>query len=159
MYAIQYVYARKTGMNLPIYQLGVGDKFEEYVTSTIEEEQLTPKISIDQKIKLSDITPKFYRILKQFAPFGPGNMSPLFVTEQVQNGGYSRLVGKTEEHIKFDVVDKENTRKDGIGFFMPDLFKIVQSGDLFNICYSVEENDSNGKVTLQLRVRDLQRIK
>ena len=134
-------------------------KFEEYVTSTIEEEQLTPKISIDQKIKLSDITPKFYRILKQFAPFGPGNMSPLFVTEQVQNGGYSRLVGKTEEHIKFDVVDKENTRKDGIGFFMPDLFKIVESGDLFNICYSVEENDFNGKVTLQLRVRDLQRIK
>ena len=134
-------------------------KFEEYVTSTIEEEQLTPKISIDQKIKLSDITPKFYRILKQFAPFGPGNMSPLFVTEQVQNGGYSRLVGKTEEHIKFDVVDKENKRKDGIGFFMPDLFKIVESGDLFNICYSVEENDFNGKVTLQLRVRDLQRIK
>jgi len=132
--------------------------FEQFVASTIQKEQLTPKISIDQKIKLSDITPKFYRIMKQFAPFGPGNMSPVFVTEQVQDGGYSRIVGKSAEHVKFDVVDEENTRKDGIGFFMADLFKIVETGDLFNVCYSVEENEFNGKVSLQLRVRDVQRI-
>ncbi len=132
------------------------DKFEEYVASTITEEQLTPKINIDQKIKLADITPKFYRIMKQFAPFGPGNMSPIYVTESVGDGGYSRIVGQTKEHVKFDVVDEENYRMDGIGFSMADLFSIVESGNLFNICYSIEENEFNGKVSLQLRVRDVQ---
>ncbi len=132
------------------------DKFEKFVQSTITEEQLVPKINIDQQIKLSDITPKFYRIMKQFAPFGPGNMSPIYVTQNVQDAGYSRIVGQTREHVKFDIVDEENYRMDGIGFFMEDLFSIVESGKLFNICYSVEENEFNGKVSLQMRVRDLQ---
>jgi single-stranded-DNA-specific exonuclease len=132
------------------------EKFEKCVASTITEEQLTPKINIDQKIKLSDITPKFYRIMKQFAPFGPGNMSPIYVTENVGDGGYSRIVGQTKEHVKFDIVDEENYRMDGIGFSMADLFKIVESGNLFSICYSIEENEFNGKVSLQLRVRDVQ---
>jgi single-stranded-DNA-specific exonuclease len=94
--------------------------------------------------------------MKQFAPFGPGNMSPIYVTENVGDGGYSRIVGQTKEHVKFDIVDEENYRMDGIGFSMADLFKIVESGNLFSICYSIEENEFNGKVSLQLRVRDVQ---
>lgn len=133
------------------------EKFEEYVSANIKQEQLTPKIDIDQKISLADITPKFHRIMKQFAPFGPGNMSPIYVTENLQDGGYSRIIGKTAEHIKLDLVDEDNYRKEGIGFFMADLFKIVESKDFFNVCYSVEENDFNGKITLQLRIRDIQK--
>lgn len=133
------------------------EKFEEFVSQNITEQQLMPQINIDQKISFSDITPKFYRIMKQFAPFGPGNMSPIYMTEQVQDGGYSRIVGKTAEHIKLDLIDMDNNRKEGIGFFMADLFEIVSNSYMFNICYSIEENEFNGNVSLQLRIRDIQK--
>ncbi|MDF1549008.1 MAG: single-stranded-DNA-specific exonuclease RecJ, partial [Bacteroidales bacterium] len=133
------------------------EKFEEFVSQNITEQQLMPQINIDQKISFSDITPKFYRIMKQFAPFGPGNMSPIYMTEQVQDGGYSRIVGKTAEHIKLDLVDMDNNRKEGIGFFMADLFEIVSNSYMFNICYSIEENEFNGNISLQLRIRDIQK--
>jgi len=131
-------------------------KFEEFVSKTITEEQLVPKINIDERIDFDEITPQFFRIMNQFAPFGPGNMSPIYVTEHVRDAGYSRVVGKTEEHIKLDMVDTQNSKQQGIGFFMSDLFQFVKDGKPFNVCYSIEENEFNGKVSLQLKIRDIQ---
>jgi single-stranded-DNA-specific exonuclease len=95
--------------------------------------------------------------MKQFAPFGPGNMSPIYVTEYVQDAGYSRLVGKEEDHLKLDLIDLQNNRQQGIAFFMADKFPLLQGNNPLKICYSVEENEFNGIISLQLRVRDIQK--
>ncbi len=129
-------------------------QFEYEVSTRITDEQLVPKILIDDVIKLSDITPKFYRIMKQFAPFGPGNMSPIYASEKVSDTGYSRLVGKTQEHVKFDLIDENDIRFGGIGFFMSDKFSIIAKNE-FALCYSIEENEFMGNTSLQLRVRDV----
>ncbi len=129
-------------------------QFEYEVSTKITEEQLVPKILIDDVIKLSDITPKFYRIMKQFAPFGPGNMSPIYASENISDTGYSRLVGKTKEHVKFDLIDEDDIRFGGIGFSMFDKFTIIEKNE-FALCYSIEENEFMGKTSLQLRVRDV----
>ncbi len=129
-------------------------QFEYEVSTRITDEQLTPKILIDDVIKLSDITPKFYRIMKQFAPFGPGNMSPVYASENISDTGYSRLVGKTKEHVKFDLIDEDDIRFGGIGFSMSDKFPIIEKRK-FALCYSVEENEFMGNTSLQLRVRDV----
>ncbi len=131
-------------------------KFEKFVSETITVEQLVPKINIDERIDFAEITPQFFRIMNQFAPFGPGNMSPIYVTEHVRDAGYSRVVGKTEEHIKLDMVDTQNSKQQGIGFFLSNLFQFVKDGKPFNVCYSIEENEFNGKVSLQLKIRDIQ---
>ncbi|MCF6356547.1 MAG: single-stranded-DNA-specific exonuclease RecJ, partial [Draconibacterium sp.] len=82
-------------------------RFEKIVTNQITDIQQTQTIEIDAKITLSEITPRFYRILKQFAPFGPGNMAPVFVTEEVFDAGTSRWVGKNQEHLKRELVEPE----------------------------------------------------
>ncbi len=132
------------------------EKFEKFVTENITQEQLIPQINIDGRIDFAEITPQFFRIMNQFAPFGPGNMSPIYITEHVRDAGYSRIVGKTEEHLKLDMVDTQNSKQQGIGFFMSNLFQFVKDGKPFNVCYSIEENEFNGKVSLQLKIRDIQ---
>lgn len=132
-------------------------RFEEYVCNNITDDMLVPQIKIDASIKLSDITSKFYRILKQFEPFGPKNMTPVFVSENVVDYGYSRPVGRNKEHLKLSVVDdiREGDVKSGIAFSMGDLFPKISSGVPFNVCYSVQENEYMGKVETQLMVRDI----
>lgn len=133
------------------------EKFEEYVVQNITPDQLIPKISIDQAITFSEINPKFYQIIKRFAPFGPGNMSLIYLSENVWDSGGSRIVGKTEEHLRLELVDSKNTRIIGIAFFMSEYLPIVKEGKPFKICYSIEENEYNGVVSLQLRIRDIKR--
>jgi single-stranded-DNA-specific exonuclease len=129
-------------------------RFEEYVASTIEENMLTPEIEIDGKLCLNDINKKFFRILKQFAPFGPGNMSPVFMTENVIDTGFSRIVGKN--HLKFDVVHPHirGYPISAIAFQQSDAYDIVKAGP-FNITYHIEENEWNGVVKLQLNIMDI----
>ncbi len=129
-------------------------RFEEYVASTIKENMLTPEIEIDAKLCLNDINKKFFRILKQFAPFGPGNMSPVFMTENVIDTGFSRIVGKN--HLKLDVVHPHirGYPISAIAFQQSDAYDIVKSGP-FNICYHIEENEWNGVVKLQLNIKDI----
>ncbi|MFN8257957.1 MAG: single-stranded-DNA-specific exonuclease RecJ [Bacteroidales bacterium] len=131
------------------------NKFEEFVKINITEEQQLPAITIDQKISFAEITPKFFRIVNQFAPFGPGNMTPVYLTENVKNAGLSKIVGKTEEHLRLDLQDEKNYRMQGIAFFMSDYYQLVDKNQSFNICYSIDENEFNGKTSLQLRVRDI----
>jgi len=132
------------------------NKFEEYVSQNITNDQLIPRINIDERIDFAEITPQFFRIMNQFGPFGPGNMSPIYLTEHVRDAGYSRIVGKTEEHLKLDMIDEHDSPQQGIGFFISDLYQLVKDNKPFNICYSIEENEFNGKITLQLKIRDIQ---
>jgi single-stranded-DNA-specific exonuclease len=133
------------------------ERFEEIVSNSLTEAQKIQTIEVDAKIQLSDINTKFYRVLKQFAPFGPHNMLPVFMTEDVLDPGSSRLVGKNDEHIKLDFVEP-NFNSDvfaGIAFNQSDKFDIITSGVPFDICYSIVENEFRGKTTLQLYVRDI----
>jgi len=131
------------------------EKFESIVASTIDDEMLIPEISIDAKVKLNNISTKFYKVLKQFAPFGPDNMAPIFLTENVVDTGYASIVGKN--HLKLSVVhpDISGFPVAGIAFQQGDKLPIVQSGRPFSICYHVEENEWNGNVSLQLNIKDI----
>ena len=132
-------------------------RFEEYVQNNISDDMLVPQIKIDARIKLSDITPKFYRLLKQFEPFGPKNMTPVFMSEDVVDYGYSRQVGKNKEHLKLSVVDdiRDANVKSGIAFQMGKMYPKIAKGSPFNICYSLQENEYMGKVETQMMIRDL----
>ena len=131
------------------------NKFENYVVSTIEHNMLTPEVEIDAKLCLNDINNKFFRILKQFAPFGPGNMSPIFVTENVIDTGFGRVVGKN--HLKLEVVhsDIRGYPVSAIAFQQSEHIDHILRNNPFNICYHIEENEWNGTVSLQLNIKDI----
>ena len=132
-------------------------KFEEVVASRIDEELLIPTIKLDGALHFTDITGKFYRVLRQFAPFGPQNMMPIFKTTEVLDTGYAKTVGADQTHLKLCVYEPEDMelRFSAIGFGLGDKLEIVQSGEPFNICYTIEENSWNDKVTLQLVIKDI----
>jgi single-stranded-DNA-specific exonuclease len=134
-------------------------RFEEIVTKQITNLQQTQTIEIDAKITLSEITPRFYRILKQFAPFGPHNMAPVFVTEDVYDAGTSRLVGKNQEHLKLDLVEPDVNSGifTGIAFNQSHAFDLITSGSPFDICFSIAENEFRGKTNLQLFIKDIKK--
>lgn len=129
------------------------DKFEAVVSASILPHQLVPEIEIDAEILLSDIKPPFYKILKQMEPYGPCNMRPVFITRNVMDyQGNSRIV--KEQHIKFVVSDGRGTVIDGIGFQMADKFRYTHPGK-FDIVYTIDENEFNGSVKLQMKVIDI----
>ena len=132
-------------------------RFEEIVTGQITSIQQIQSIDVDTKITLSDITPKFFHILKQFAPFGPHNMTPIFVTEDVFDAGTSRLVGKNQEHIKLDLVEPDVNSGifPGIAFNQSQAFEAITSGTPFDVCYTIVENEYRGKTSLQLYIKDI----
>ncbi len=131
-------------------------RFEEYVSNNILPDQLIPQIEIDAEISLKDISRKFYRILKQFTPFGPGNPKPVFMSRRVIDYGTSKLVGKEREHIKFELIEEASaTIMHGIGFSMAKYFKQIKTGNYFDICYTIEENLYNGKSSIQLMIKDI----
>jgi single-stranded-DNA-specific exonuclease len=129
------------------------EKFEEVVSQSIPPELLIPEIEIDAEILLSDIKPAFYNIIKQFEPFGPTNLRPVFITKRVYDyQGYSRVV--KEQHIKFVVHQHKGIIIDGIGFGMADKFDVVQKG-AFDIVYTLDENEFNRTTKLQMKVVDV----
>ncbi len=134
-------------------------RFEEIVTKQLTDLSQVQSIDADAKITLSEITPRFYRILKQFAPFGPHNMTPVFITEDVFDAGTSRLVGKNQEHLKLDLVepDVHSGIFPGIAFNQSDKFDLITSGLPFDVCYSITENEYRGKTSLQLFIRDVKK--
>lgn len=131
-------------------------KFNQYVSDHIEEEMLVPEIEVDMEIDFCDITPKFLRILKQFAPFGPGNMSPIFKTDNVVDVGQSRAVGN-HKHLKLVMKQKWNGNDSffGIAFQKGEYYERIRNGEPFSICYHFEKNEWQGKVNLQLNVKDI----
>ncbi len=130
-------------------------RFMRMVEENITEAMMIPEVEIDAVLNLTDISPKFYRILKQFAPFGPGNMSPVFKTEKLIDTGFSRIVGKN--HLKLSLVHPHISGfpVSGIAFQLGHQLDVVKSTKPFSICYHLEENEWNGKISLQLNVKDI----
>ncbi len=127
-------------------------KFDAVVSERITDEQLIPELEIDAELEPEDITPKFYSIIEQMAPFGPENMKPVFVTRGVKDNGWTKIV--KEEHVKFSVRKNNGPVIDGIGFRMADKFNLVKTGP-FDIAYQIDENEWQGNVRLQLVVKDV----
>jgi len=139
--------------NIPRFQ----QRFEDFVADTIDAEQLIPVVEIDTEISLSEISPKFFRILKQFEPFGPENMAPVFLTENVVDNGTGKPVGASGEHLKLNLIQEEDPYKvyPAIGFQQGNLYKHISMGQGFDICYSLEENEFMGRVNLQMNIKDI----
>lgn len=129
--------------------------FEKVVSETIDPSLLTPELKIDAEIDFNDITPKFYRLLKQFAPFGPGNMTPVFMTKNVKDVGYGKTVGEDKTHLRLVMKQGNSNPFTGIGFGMADKEEIACHGKPFKIAYVIDENEWQGKVSLQLRIKDI----
>lgn len=132
-------------------------KFEEVVSQTITSEQLTPSIEIDMELRLKDITPKLIRIIKQFEPFGPENMAPVFFTENVVDDGGGKTVGTNREHLKLNILHEDEPFKpySAIGFNLSEYYKYISNGYPFDICYCIEENEYRGNKNIQLRIKDI----
>lgn len=128
-------------------------RFEEVVSGSIPPHLLVPEIEIDAEIKLAEIKQPFYNILKQFEPFGPANMRPVFITRRVYDfRGNSRVV--KEQHLRIVVHQHAGITVDGIGFGMADKFPIVANGP-FDVVYTLDENEYNGRTSLQMRIIDI----
>jgi single-stranded-DNA-specific exonuclease len=139
------------GMTLETKQVDAfRDKFEQVVSSIISEEMLIPEILIDAEISIRDIKQTLYDILCQMEPFGPENISPVFIAKAVKDTGHSRIL--KEQHIRFSL-KQDNAMITGIGFGMADKFPILQIGPV-DIAFKIDMNEWNGTRALQLRVID-----
>ncbi len=127
-------------------------KFEEVVSATIREEHLIPEITINSEISFKEITPPFYNILRQMEPFGPENMTPVFIARRVVDTGFSKIV--KENHLRL-VVKQDGLTFTGIGFNMASKFDLVKDGQPFDVAFKIDENEWNGQKTLQLRIEDI----
>ncbi len=130
-------------------------QFEKVVSETIDPKLLIPEVTIDTQINLKDITPKFYRILSQFAPFGPGNMTPVFMTEDLQDTGYGKQVGEDKTHLRVTVTQNGIGKLVGIGFGLGDKLNLVSNQKRFKAAYTLDENHWNGTVSLQIKLKDI----
>ena len=130
--------------------------FETYVSQHISPEQKEPSTVYDLEVSFSELSPKLYRITSQMAPFGPNNMRPVFVTHQCRDTGRTRAVGKEQTHLKFEIKDSFEHHFTGIGFGLAHYLPEIKKQNPFSILYTLEENQFNGQVSLQLKVKDLQ---
>ena len=128
--------------------------FEKAVTESITEDQLSPKIDVDMEIDLDAVDDKLFRIIKQFSPFGPQNLSPIFVSRSVVDNGYGKRIGADKSHLRINTKTASGSLA-GIGFSMGDTFEKIKDYNEFDICYSINENEWNGRKNLQLMLNDL----
>lgn len=140
------------------------ERFEQAVEQTITKEMLTPTITIDAEMPLENITDKFVRILRRFKPFGPKNSAPIFMTRGLRVFNSSaKKIGQSKEHLRFEVSAdginpipcvafqmSEKLTREGISYY-----NLVHDGELFDICYSVDENTFRGLTTIQLMIKDI----
>ncbi|MBU2937956.1 single-stranded-DNA-specific exonuclease RecJ [Lacinutrix sp. C3R15] len=129
--------------------------FEDAVSQTINKNLLTPEIKIDQQIALHEVDAKLMRIMRQFGPFGPGNMTPIFMTEDLQDTGYGKCVGEDDKHLRITVTQPQADKIVCIGFGLGDKLNLITERKLFKAVYSVDENHWQGNVSLQLKLRDI----
>ncbi len=133
------------------------DKFEEFVNSTITEEQLVPQVLIDEELPFSVVNEDFYKGLNRFQPFGPENMSPVFMSRNVFDSGAGRMVGSSGEHLKLDLCQESTGTRTfpAIAFGQANHFEYIKSGKPIDICYSIELNDFRGVKNLQMNIKDI----
>ena len=120
--------------------------------STIEPHLLIPEIIIDAEVNFKNLTKSFYNIIMQMEPFGPENMRPVFIAKNVSDTGYSKIV--KEQHVRF-VVKQDNIIFTGIGFNMAEKFYLLQMKKPLDIVFTLDENEWNGEIHLQLKVIDI----
>ena len=132
-------------------------KFEEVVSAKVDESILIPLVDIDTKLEFKQITPKFFRVLKQFQPFGPGNPSPIFLTENVYDNGNGRKVGTDAGHLKLELIQEDNPHRhiSAIAFNRSEDFEHLNDGKPIDVCYSLAENYYRGIANIQLRIKDI----
>lgn len=144
------------GMTLPLENVeAFRDRFEEVVRATLPEELRTPEELIDLELPLSEVNDRLLKVVEYMAPFGPGNMRPVFLARGVVDIGSARIVG--EDHLKLCVRSADGTSKDfdAIAFRMAHHLPLVESGDPFSILYAIEANEWQGRVKLQLNIKDI----
>ena len=133
-------------------------KFEEVVANTMDPNLMSPEIMVDAIIGMDQITPKLMRIIKQFAPFGPGNMTPIFMVENLNDTGYAKVVGQEGKHLKCRLFDKNNGSRrsgiDAIGFNLGKHLPTVSSKTVSAV-FTLDENEWQGKIALQMKLKDL----
>jgi len=136
--------------------------FEDEVSKTIDKNLLTPEIKVDMQIDLAEIDDKFWRIIRQFAPFGPGNMTPIFMTNNLKDTGYGKCVGEDDKHLRFTATQSNSVTKRSqspkfvcIGFNLGEKLHLIKDKQPFSAVYSVDENHWQGNVSLQLKIRDI----
>ena len=149
-----HMYAAGMTLKAENYQI-FKDAFEKQVSSTISPEMRTPEIEIDAEINFSDITPKLIRILKQFEPFGPQNMTPVFMTKDIKDTGYAKTLGSEEEHLRLFVKQSNSDGIAAIGFGLGKKLSIAQNQNQFQLAYSLAENEWNGTISTQLMLKDI----
>ena len=130
-------------------------KFESVVKESIDPKLLTPELKIDSEINLNEIDHRLYRILSQFAPFGPGNMTPVFMTQAIKDTGWGKCVGEDDKHLRFTATQKANEKLVCIGFGLGDKLDIIKDKKSFNVVYTIDENRWNGNISLQLKLKDI----
>ncbi|MBK8807711.1 MAG: single-stranded-DNA-specific exonuclease RecJ [Bacteroidales bacterium] len=146
------------GLTLEFDKLDLFEKqFEKFVSENISEDLLTPKVHIDTVLELQNITPRFFNVLNQFQPFGPGNMNPTFASVEVEDIGLGKKVGKNEAHIKLSVKDLSKAVGfiDVIGFGLGHKAEAISQNKKFDICYSITTNTFRGETKLQLELKDI----
>ena len=134
---------------------GFKKRFEDIVSQTIDKHIFEQELLIESKISLSEITPKFFRILKQFEPFGPGNKSPLFLSENLRIKGKPFELGKGKEHIKFNLTQDNKTSYSSIGFWFSNKFNNLENKENFSAVYNIDENNWKDISNIQLKLKDL----
>jgi single-stranded-DNA-specific exonuclease len=133
------------------------ERFEQFVNNTITEEQLVPRVFVDSELSFSEINEEFFKFLNKFQPFGPENMSPVFVSRNVYDAGAGRMVGSSGEHLKLDLCHESTGKKSfpAIAFSQAEHFEHIRAGKPTDICYSIEMNEFRGNRNLQLNIRDI----
>jgi single-stranded-DNA-specific exonuclease len=129
--------------------------FEQEVEKTIPPDLLIPEISVDAEIELSYINERLIRILNQFEPFGPQNMTPVFMCKNVKDTGYGKTIGQNDEHLKLFIKQNNSEGFGVIGFGLGNKLELTKNQNPFDIAFCIDENEFNGNVTVQLRLKDL----
>jgi single-stranded-DNA-specific exonuclease len=129
------------------------EAFEKVVQETIHPDLLIPEISVDAEIDLTEINPKLIRLLQQFEPFGPENMTPVFMTKNVVDTGYGKTIGQNDEHLKLFVKQNNSEGFGVIGFGLGTKLELTKNKHPFEMAFCIDENEFNGNVTVQLRAK------
>lgn len=129
------------------------EAFEKYVAANITESSLTPEVEYDLELELSDISENMMKLVSQMAPFGPGNTMPIFKTDNVKAQNTARVL--KDKHLKLQLSGNTRHTFDAIGFGLAEHYHTVSNGNIFNACYNIEENNYNGRISVQLRLKDI----
>ena len=147
-------HAAAAGMTIKEANIGLfSARFNEVAKSCLSVDNLVARVEADAQVSLSDLTPRFFSLLKRMEPFGPGNSRPLFLCRSLQNKYDPRIVGSN--HLKMTVA-ASSEKMDAVAFNMGHRLEAVKKARTFSLVFSLEENVWNGKTSLQMKVKGVE---